>query len=141
MNKIYTTSEVANLLNVSDRTVRRYLNSYFTTNKGTFEISHKMVKLLENEHFGQAADSLRTQADSLSANFDHVEYFTEEEYREFHKRLSEYPVLKDYIQTVLNELEYHKKSAESHNRQMEIITRTLEQRNYIEAKEKRLETK
>ena len=66
----------------------------------------------------------------------HTEYFTEEEYQEFHKRLSEYPLLKDYIKTILNELDYRKKSTESHQEQMGLILRSLEQRNFIEAKVK-----
>jgi hypothetical protein len=68
-----------------------------------------------------------------------VQEFTEDEYQEFHKRLSEYPILKERISDVLNELDYHKRSAESHNRQMEIILQTLQQRNFIEAKEKKLD--
>jgi predicted secreted Zn-dependent protease len=36
-------------------------------------------------------------------------------------------------------LEYHRKSAKSHQRQMELILRNLEQRNFIEAKDKKLE--
>jgi mRNA-degrading endonuclease YafQ of YafQ-DinJ toxin-antitoxin module len=37
------------------------------------------------------------------------------------------------------DLEYHRKSAKSHQRQMELILRNLEQRNFIEAKDKKLE--
>ena len=74
-----------------------------------------------------------------------TEAFTSDEYDEFHKRLSEYPILKertdnltDRIDDILNGLEYHKKSAESHNRQMELILENLHQRNFIEAKDKEL---
>jgi hypothetical protein len=37
------------------------------------------------------------------------------------------------------DLEYHRKSAESHQRQMELILRNLEQRNFIEANDKKLD--
>jgi mRNA-degrading endonuclease YafQ of YafQ-DinJ toxin-antitoxin module len=37
------------------------------------------------------------------------------------------------------DLEYHRKSDKSHQRQMELILRNLEQRNFIEAKDKKLE--
>jgi hypothetical protein len=45
----------------------------------------------------------------------------------------------DRITDILKDLEYHRKSAESHNLQMEMILRNLEQRNYIEAKDKKLD--
>lgn len=129
MENKYTSKEVAEILNVSDKSVRRYLNSYFFINNGAYEISAKMLNILKMEYLGQSADTNVQE-------FERVEYFTEDEYQEFHKRLVEYPILKDYIQTVLNELDYHRKSSESHNKQLEIIMQTLQQRNFIEAKEK-----
>lgn len=71
-------------------------------------------------------------SDKPVQEFDRVEYFTEDEYQEFHKRLVEYEILKE-------QLDYHKRSAESHNKQMEIILSLMHQRNYIEAKEKELD--
>ena len=65
-----------------------------------------------------------------------VQEFAQSEYNELHKRLSEYSLLKDYIKTILNELDYHKKSSESHNKQMEMILENSQQRNFIEAKDK-----
>lgn len=121
--RIYTTKEVAEILEVSDRTVRRYLNSFFTNENNAFSISQKMLNVLENEH-------MRTDADIV------VQEFTQSEYDEFYKRLSEYPILKDYIKTILNELEYHKKSAESQNRQLENVLISLRERNLLEAKSK-----
>jgi hypothetical protein len=47
--------------------------------------------------------------------------------------------LKERIKDILNELDYHKKSIDSHNKQMEIILNMMQQRNYIEAKEKKLD--
>lgn len=125
MENKYTSKEVAEILNVSDKSVRRYLNSYFSINNGAYEISEKMLNILKLEHLGQVADTNVQE-------FERVEYFTEEEYQEFHKRLIEYPSLKE-------QLEYHRKSSESHNRQMEIILNMMHQRNFIEAKEKGLD--
>lgn len=126
MEKTYNSKEIAEILNVSDKSVRRYLNSYFSIKNGAYEVSEKMVEILRHEHLDEPSDTV-------------VEEFTKMEYQEFHKRLSEYPILKERITDILNELEYHKRSAESHNKQMEIILRTLEQRNYIEAKEKKID--
>jgi predicted transcriptional regulator len=121
----YTTKQIAEILGVSDRSVRRYLTNYFSVDNGVYKVSDKMLEILKKEH---SPDS-----DIV------VQEFTEDEYQEFHKRLSEYPILKERISDVLNELDYHKRSAESHNRQMEIILQTLQQRNFIEAKEKKLD--
>jgi transposase len=122
---MYNSKEVAEILGVSDKSVRRYLNSYFSLNNGAYKVSEKMLYVLKNEYLGQSSDTSVQE-------FDRIEYFTEEEYQEFHKRLVEYDVLKE-------QLEYHKRSAESHNRQMEIILNTMQQRNYIEAKEKKID--
>jgi predicted transcriptional regulator len=116
--------EVAEILSVSDKSVRRYLSSYFSINNGSYEISDKMINILKNDYLGQPADRSVQE-------FDRVEYFTEEEYQEFHKRLVEYEILKE-------QLEYHRKSSDSHNKQMELILNMMQQRNYIEAKEKEI---
>lgn len=132
MDKKYSSKEIAEILNVSDKSVRRYLNSYFHINNGAYEISEKMLEVLKKEYIGQPADNIRTSLDTDIQGFERVEYFTEDEYQEFHKRLVEYPNLKE-------QLEYHKKSSESHSRQMEIILNMMQQRNFIEAKEKKLD--
>jgi predicted transcriptional regulator len=124
MEKFYNSKEIAEILGVSDKSVRRYLNTYFSINNGAYEVSEKMLDVLKLEHLGQAADSTVQE-------FERVEYFTEEEYQEFHKRLVEYDALKD-------QLEYHRKSSESHNKQMEMILNMMQQRNLIEAKDKKI---
>lgn len=123
---MYKLKEVAEILNVSDRTVERYLKSYFSMEKGAYQVSDKMLEVLKSEHLEDESDTI-------------VEEFTKDEYSEFHKRLSEYPILKERITDILNELDYHKRSAESHNKQMEIILNMMQQRNYIEAKEKKID--
>lgn len=132
MEKKYNSKEIAEILEVSDKSVRRYLNSYFSINNGAYEVSEKMLNVLKTEYLGQPADNLRTESDTDVQEFDRVEYFTEEEYQEFHKRLVEYDILKE-------QLEYHRKSSESHNKQMELILNMMQQRNFIEAKEKKLD--
>jgi hypothetical protein len=129
---MYNSKEVAEILGVSDKSVRRYLNTYFSINKGVYEVSEKMLNTLKNDYLGQPADNLRTGLSEPVQEFDRVEYFTEDEYQEFHKRLVEYEILKE-------QLDYHKRSAESHNKQMEIILNLMHQRNYIEAKEKEID--
>ena len=85
--------------------------------------------------------------------FDIIEAFSQEEYLEFQKRLTEYPLLKEkieesknrlddskeYIQTLLNELEYHKQTYQKHLEMHQKMIDVFQQRNFIEAKEKGLD--
>lgn len=126
MEKKYNTKEIAKILGVADRSVRRYLKSYISFEGKGIEVSAKMLEILKSEYLsGQDADSLRTASD-IDVTYDVVEGFSNEEYQEFQKRLVEYPILKQ-------ELEYHKKSAESHQRQMEKILTIMQERNLLEA--------
>ena len=141
MENKYTSKEVAEILNVSDKSVRRYLNSYFSINNGAYEVSKKMLDVLKTEHLGQSADNLRTESDTDIQQFERIEYFTENEYQEFHRRLSEYPFLMDKIKYLLDDLDYHKRSVEKHQEQQKILIESITQRNFIEAKEKGFDDK
>ena len=123
MTNFYTIKELSDKLSVSTRTIERYLKGLYLKENNKIVIPLDVVELLESRH---KSDTSPTQ------DFDIVEGFSNEEYQEFQKRLIEYPILQ-------KDLEYHRKSAESHQRQMEMILRNLEQRNFIEAKDKKLE--
>jgi len=146
MKKEYTIKELADKMSVSTRTVERYLQTLYTKEKNKVLIPLDVVELLEVRHKSDTnTDTSKTEVrqdydtsntpeneDETESDFDIVEGFTVDEYQEFQKRLIEYPILN-------KDLEYHRKSAESHQRQMELILRNLEQRNFIEAKDKKLE--
>jgi hypothetical protein len=131
----YTIADIVATFSVSERTAQRWVESLVFKENNKIVIPQDVFDLLKSRH---SSDTLPTLPDT-EYEYPIVEGFTEDEYQEFHKRLSEYPYLKERISDVLNELDYHKRSAESHNRQMEIILQTLQQRNYIEAKEKKLD--
>lgn len=116
---MYKLKEVAEILGVSDRSVERYLKSYFSLEKGTYQVSEKMLEVLKNEYLENEHDSI-------------VEEFTKEEYEEFRKRLIEYQSLKE-------QLDYHKKSIENHNKQMDIVLKIIEQKNVLEQQRNVLE--
>lgn len=118
----YTTSEVAELLGVTDRTVRRRLESYFSKDNNTYQISSKMLDVLQ-------ADTLSDDSGHEISGYNIEEVFTPEDYEEFRKILIEYPMLK-------KDLDYHKRSAESHQRQMETILEIMRQRNLLEGGDK-----
>ncbi|WP_432223129.1 hypothetical protein ACRASX_16365 (plasmid) [Flavobacterium sp. TMP13] len=123
---MYKLKEVAEILGVSDRSVERYLKSYFSLEKGTYQVSEKMLEVLKSEYLESEYDSI-------------VEEFTKDEYQEFQKRLSEYPLLKERIEYILNDMEYYRNSMSSKEKQMEVLLNMMEQRNFIEAKEKKLD--
>lgn len=134
MKKHYTIQELADRMSVSTRTIERYLKALYIKESNKIIIPLDVVELLEVRHKSDTSPTgLRQDSDNSSAEqYDIVEGFTNEEYQEFQKRLIEYPNLK-------KDLEYHRRSAESHNKQMEMILQTLQQRNFIEAKEKNLD--
>ena len=128
---MYKIKEIAEILNVSDKSVRRYLNSYFSINNGAYEVSEKMLNILKNDYLGQSADHLRTGSDTEN-EFPIIEGFTEEEYQEYQKRLIEYPLLKDQIEYLKKDILYHRKSIESHNRQMELLLLSATNKKFID---------
>jgi predicted transcriptional regulator len=127
---MYSSKEVAEILGVSDKSVRRYLNSYFSLENGAYQVSEKMLEVLKNEYLGQDADTI-------------VQPFTADEYEEFRKRLTEYPMFKKHIESLQTEIEYHKNQYESlmalHREFVKMQEKALDnltQRSFIEAKEK-----
>jgi antirestriction protein len=125
----YTIGDTATTFGVSERTVQRWIETLVFKEKNKILIPEDVFKLLKTRH---GNDIIATEPDTDIQEFGRIEHFTNEEYEEFHKRLVEYPVLKE-------QLEYHRKSAESHNTQMEMILNMMQQRNYIEAKEKKID--
>lgn len=124
MKDFYTIKELAELHSVSTRTIEKRLANLVLKVKNKIHIPLDIVNLLESRH--------NIEQTPNKPQFDIVEGFSNEEYQEFQKRLIEYPLLK-------KELEYHRNSVLTHQRQMELILRNLEQRNFIEAKDKNLD--
>lgn len=131
MKEFYTIKELSDKYSVSSRTIVRHLNSLILKEKNKTLIPKDIVKVLEVRH---NYDTTMTSEKPIENDieYDVIEGFSNEEYQEFQKRLIEYPMLK-------KDLEYHRNSAQSHQRQMEMILRNLEQRNFIEAKDKKLD--
>lgn len=145
--KNYTTKEVAELLGVSERTIQRHIATLIETlktpnNKG-FIIPEDIVNLLLSRHQN---DKITTESDTENLEFPYVEYFTEEEYEEFKKRITEYPFLKEqisisqeYLESLKSQIEYFRMS---YHRQLDIhekLIDSVKERNFIEAKEKGLD--
>ena len=116
---MYKLKEVAEILKVSDRTVERYLKSYFSLEKGGYQVSEKMLEVLKSEYLENDSDII-------------VEEFTQDEYIEFKKRIAEYPFLKERAETIFNDIEYFRKSMTSKDRQMEILLLAITNKRFLE---------
>lgn len=148
--KSYTTKEVAELFGVSERTIQRHIATLIENLKNpsnkTLSVPADIVNLIASRH---GYDKMATDNNRVSApenDYPYVEYFTEEEYEEFKKRIIEYPFLKEqinisqeYLESLKSQIEYFRMS---YHRQLDIHEKLIEsvkERNFIEAKEKGLD--
>ena len=139
------------IFNVNIRTVQRHIATIIEELKNTDKkgvlIPEDIVNLLRQR---QSNDTITTSERHYDNNeneqFPYVEYFTAEEYEEFKKRITEYPFLKEQIESSKQHLETMDKQIEyfrfSYNKQLEIHEKLIDsfrERNFIEAKEKGLD--
>lgn len=146
--KKYTTKEVADILSVNIRTVQRHIATIVeelqNNDKKGVLIPEDVVDLLKQRHSNDTtATDERHDSDNQNEEFPYVEYFTAYEYKEFKKRITEYPFLKEQIESSKQHLETMDKQIEyfrfSYNKQLEIHEKLIDsfrERNFIEAKEK-----
>ena len=139
--KKYTTTDIASELGISDRTVRRWIADLIDYSKGKYIVSEDVLNLLKNRlnsegirtDFGQTSDTENED------NFDYYEAFTADEYIEFQKRINEYPVLKEYIENLKEQIEFLRFNTAQQNEVIKDLSAGIKQRNFIEAKEKGLD--
>lgn len=146
--KKYTTKEIAELFGVSERTIQRHIttlnDNISNTDRKGFSIPEDIVFFLAKRHqYDISATTNDNERQDKNEEFPHIEYFTEEEYQEFKKRITEYPFLKEQIKlsnehldTLKTQIEYFRLS---YNKQLDIHEKLIgafRERNFIEAKEK-----
>lgn len=148
--KEYSIKDLSLEFGVSERTILRQIQTILDKLKNPYSKEFKLSEELKNIIF---LDKIQTNSDNENSEFTHIEHFTEEEYLEFQKRLTEYPLLKEQIQNskeylniIENQMEYFKNA---YNKQLDMhenlihsvrnFSDNLKQRNYIEAKEKGLD--
>lgn len=141
--KTYNIKEIAEEIGVSERTILRQIQTISDKLKNPYSKSFIIDEDLKNFIF---SDSFQTISDNENEEFPHVEYFTSDEYEEFKKRITEYPFLKEQIESSKQHLEAMEKQIEyfrfSYNKQLEIHEKLIDsfrERNFIEAKEKGLD--
>ena len=127
----------------------QYSDILQNNNKKGVLIPEDILDLIKNRLNDNRTTTERQQSDTQQdEKFPHVEYFTEQEYEEFKKRITEYPLLKEHI-NISDEYLYSLKSQidyfrASYNKQLEIhekLIDSVKERNFIEAKEKGLDKK
>ena len=141
--KTYNIKEIAEEIGVSERTILRQIQTISDKLKNPYSKDFAISEDLKNAIF---SDKFQTNSDNENEEFPHVEYFTSDEYEEFKKRITEYPFLKEQIESSKQHLEAMEKQIEyfrfSYNKQLEIHEKLIDsfrERNFIEAKEKRLD--
>jgi hypothetical protein len=149
MKDKYTTKDISTTLGVSLRTAQRYLENLVKTNNGKTEIEKDVFYLLIQRHTNDNQATQERQfedAELIDENDLITDYFTLAEYEEFKKRLTEYPLLKqmlssseEYINNLKNDLEYHRRIYQKHLDIHEKLIDSIKERNFIEAKEKKLD--
>lgn len=136
--KKYTTADIVSLLGKNERTIRRWIADLVGIDKGKYTVSEEILKLLE---IRASTDNLRTDIGQPADNdfideFDYYEAFTADEYIEFQKRINEYPVLKEYIESMKEQIEFLRFNTAQQNEVIRDLSAGIKQRNFIEAKEK-----
>jgi transcriptional antiterminator len=141
--KNFTIKEIAEELEVSERTILRQIQTISDKLKNPYSKGFSIDEDLKNLIF---SDKFQTISDNENTEFPYVEYFTADEYEEFKKRITEYPFLKEQIESSKQHLDTMDKQIEyfrfSYNKQLEIhekLIDTFRERNFIEAKEKGLD--
>lgn len=136
----YTTSDISATLGVSLRTAQRYIENLTIVENGKTFLSEDVFNLIISRYTNDKEATDKKELEGIT------EFFTNEEYEEFQKRLTEYPILKqmlkaseEYISSLRNDVEYHRVIYQKHLDIHEKLIESIKERNFIEAKEKKLD--
>ena len=149
--KKYSIKEIADEIGVSERTILRQIQTISDKLKTPYSKGFELDEDLKNFIFSDKFQTdFRQVSDNENEDFPHVEYFTSDEYQDFKKRITEYPLLKNELKNSQKLIDTHKENIAilnkqleyfqfSYNRQLEVHEKLIDsfrERNFIEAKEK-----
>ena len=134
--KEYSIKDLALEFGISERTILRQIQTISDKLKNPYSKDFKIQEELKEFIF---SDKIQTFSDNKNDEFTHIEHFTEEEYLEFQKRLTEYPLIKEQLEYVKELMEKNRQDYQTQLALMKTIINSIEQRNFIEAKEKGLD--
>ncbi len=132
-NKDYTTKELAELFGVSIRTIQRHLATLVRQSQNTVIVPFDIVQVLLSRHKYDTSTTLGDNENNEDDDTaDVIWEYTNEEFAELQKTLIEYPMLKEQVGYLKEQIEYHKNSVLNHQKQIDKILNTIEQKNYID---------
>lgn len=136
----HTANDISTTLSVSLRTAQRYIENLTDNSNGKIFINEDVFNLIVSRHLNDKEATDKNELEGIT------EFFTNQEYEEFQKRLTEYPMLKqmlkaseEYISSLRNDVEYHRAIYQKHLDIHEKLIESIKERNFIEAKEKMLD--
>lgn len=116
----YTVKEAAELLKVSERAIqKRCKRDGLAKSKGKW-----LIAKINLEQWSEPETNHRPNQDEPTAQDELdeiIESFSLDEYEEFKKRLTEYPILLERLKDYRNEIEYLKKSLDKQAEQMDKV--------------------
>ncbi len=130
--RTYTTIEASQLLNISIRVLQIELKRLNVQKvKNRYIITDKVINALKRT---ETKVTNKTNEDETIS-----ETFSKAQYEKLQEVIEEYPVLQERLKNYQNQIEYLKQLVESQTFQLHKIIGLMEQRNFIEVKEKNKE--
>lgn len=130
-----TVSEIARQFNVNVRQVQRRIKKLVSIENGKYLIDDSIIPMLQFD------DSNTTNQDTTATDATDTVWqeFTQEQYDRLQMILITHPILQKELENKNKELEYFRNSNTDKEEQISKLIGIFEQRNFIEAKEKKLE--
>ena len=131
---MYTTTEASQLLNISIRVLQIELKRLNVKKvKNRYIITDKVIEALKRTETNKTNETKTNKNEIISEDFSKAEYDKLQEV------IHEYPILQERLKNYQDQIEYLKQLVESQTFQLHKIIGLMEQRNYIENREKNKE--
>jgi len=132
--RTYTTIEASQLLNISIRVLQIELKRLNVQKvKNRYIITDKVINALKRTETNKTNETKTNKSEMIS------ETFSKAQYEKLQEVIEEYPILQERLKNYQNQIEYLKQLVESQTFQLHKIIGLMEQRNYIENREKNKE--
>ena len=131
---MYTTTEASQILDISIRVLQIELKRLNVKKvKNRYIITDKVIEALKRTETNKTNETKTNKSEIISEDFSKAEYDKLQEV------IHEYPILQERLKNYQDQIEYLKQLVESQTFQLHKIIGLMEQRNYIENREKNKE--
>lgn len=135
MKRTYTTAEASRLLNISIRVLQIELKRLNVQKvKNRYIITDKVIEALKRTETNKTNETKTKKNEIISEDFSKAQY------EKLQEVIQEYPILQERLKNYQDQIEYLKQLVESQTFQLHKIIGLMEQRNYIENREKNKES-